>query len=63
MLIDRKDGIPDFVAIGRKYLKVVHRNLPTPLLYEQIIKNREGQVSYGTGCRADRRFCGTVSDG
>jgi len=46
MLIDRKDGIPDFVVIGRKYLKVVHRNLPTPLLYEQIIKNREGQVSH-----------------
>jgi phosphoenolpyruvate carboxykinase (ATP) len=46
MFIERKDGIPDFVAIGRKYLKVVHRNLPTPLLYEKIIKNREGQVSH-----------------
>lgn len=46
MHIDRKDGIPDFVTIGRKYLKVVHRNLPTPRLYEQIIKNREGQISH-----------------
>lgn len=46
MHIDRKDGIPDFVTIGRKYLKVVHRNLPTPRLYEQIIKNREDQISH-----------------
>lgn len=46
MLIDKKDGIPDFVTLGRKYLKIVHRNLPTPLLYEHIIKNREGQISH-----------------
>lgn len=46
MIIDKKDGIPDFVTLGRKYLKVVHRNLPTPLLYEHIIKNREGQISH-----------------
>jgi phosphoenolpyruvate carboxykinase (ATP) len=46
MLIDKKEGIPDFVSLGRKHLKVVHRNLPTPLLYEHIIKNREGQISH-----------------
>jgi len=46
MLIDKKDGIPDFVTLGRKYLKNVHRNLPMPLLYEHIIKNREGQISH-----------------
>lgn len=46
MLIDKKDGLPDFVTLGRKYLKIVHRNLPTPLLYEHIIKNREGQISH-----------------
>ena len=45
MFINRKEGIPDFVTLGRKYLKAVHRNLPPPLLYEHIIKNREGQVS------------------
>ena len=46
MLINKKDGITDFVTLGRNYLKVVHRNLPTPLLYEHIIKNREGQISH-----------------
>jgi len=46
MTITKKDGIPDFVTLGRNHLKVVHRNLPTPLLYEHIIKNREGQISH-----------------
>ena len=45
MLIDRKNGILDFVTIGRKNIRVVHRNLPAPVLYEHIIKNREGQIS------------------
>jgi phosphoenolpyruvate carboxykinase (ATP) len=45
MIITKKDGIPDFVTLGRQHLKVVHRNLPTPLLYEHIIKNQEGQIS------------------
>jgi phosphoenolpyruvate carboxykinase (ATP) len=45
MLIDRKDGILDFVTIGRKNIRVVHRNLPTAVLYEHVIRNREGQIS------------------
>jgi len=45
MLIDRKDGILDFVTIGRKNIKVVHRNLPTAVLYEHVIRNQEGQIS------------------
>jgi phosphoenolpyruvate carboxykinase (ATP) len=45
MLIDRKDGILDFVAIGRKNIRVVHRNLPTAVLYEHVVRNREGQIS------------------
>jgi phosphoenolpyruvate carboxykinase (ATP) len=45
MLIDRKDGILDFVTIGRRNLKVVHRNLPAAVLYEHVIRNREGQIS------------------
>jgi phosphoenolpyruvate carboxykinase (ATP) len=46
MLIDRKNGVLDFVTIGRKNIRVVHRNLPTPLLYEHVIRNREGQISH-----------------
>ena len=45
MLIDRKNGVLDFVTIGQKNIRVVHRNLPTPVLYELIIRNREGQIS------------------
>jgi phosphoenolpyruvate carboxykinase (ATP) len=45
MLIDRKNGILDFVTIGRKNIRVVHRNLPTAVLYEHVIRNREGQIS------------------
>ena len=45
MLIDRKNGVLDFVTIGQKNIRVVHRNLPTPVLYEHIIRNREGQIS------------------
>ena len=44
MLIDKKDGILDFVSIGRKNIKVVHRNLPTAVLYEHVVRNREGQI-------------------
>ena len=31
---------------GRKHLRRIHRNLPTPVLYEKIVTNREGQLSH-----------------
>jgi phosphoenolpyruvate carboxykinase (ATP) len=45
MSIERKNGMLDFVTIGQKNMRVVHRNLPTSVLYEHIIRNREGQIS------------------
>jgi len=46
-MVDKKDGVLDLRAIGQKTLRNIHRNLPTPLLYEEIINNREGQISFG----------------
>ena len=31
---------------GRKHLRRIHRNLPTPMLYEKIATNREGQMAH-----------------
>lgn len=45
MTIDRKNGMLDFVTIGQRNMRVVHRNLPTSILYEHVIRNREGQIS------------------
>ena len=45
-MLEKKDGILDLVAMGRKTLKMVHRNLPTAVLYERIVRNREGQISH-----------------
>lgn len=45
MSIERKNGTLDFVTIGQKNMRVVHRNLPTSVLYEHVIRNREGQIS------------------
>ncbi len=30
----------------RAHLRVMHRNLPTPMLYEKIVNNREGQIAH-----------------
>lgn len=45
-MLEKKDGILDLVAMGRKTLKMVHRNLPTAVLYERIVRNREGQIAH-----------------
>jgi phosphoenolpyruvate carboxykinase (ATP) len=36
----------DLEYYGRKHLKRIYRNLPTPMLYEKIISNREGQIAH-----------------
>ncbi len=33
-------------SFGRKHLRRIHRNLPTSLLYENIVKNHEGQLAH-----------------
>lgn len=45
MMLETKDGVIDIVAMGRKTLKFVHRNLPSAVLYERIVGNREGQIA------------------
>jgi len=36
----------DLEYFGRKHLRRIYRNLPTSILYEKIINNREGQVAH-----------------
>ena len=36
----------DLRAIGQRNLRSIHRNLPSPVLYETIIRHREGQVCH-----------------
>ena len=45
-MIDLDKAELDLEEIGRQNLAQVHRNLPTPILYEQSIKNREGFISH-----------------
>ncbi len=45
-MIDLDKAELDLEEIGRQNLAQVHRNLPTPVLYEQSIKNREGFISH-----------------
>jgi phosphoenolpyruvate carboxykinase (ATP) len=45
-MLKNKEGVMDLVAIGRENLKRVHRNFPTPVLYEHIINNREAQIGH-----------------
>lgn len=33
-------------SFGRKHLRRIHRNLPTPVLYEKIVTNHEGQLAH-----------------
>ncbi len=60
-MVDLNKGL-DLVAIGREYLRNVHRNFATPRLYEEIVNNREGQISHRgplvvrTGHYAERSF-------
>ncbi|NOY70389.1 MAG: phosphoenolpyruvate carboxykinase (ATP) [Deltaproteobacteria bacterium] len=37
---------PDIETLGLKHLRRIRRNLTTPMLYEEIVKNREGQVAH-----------------
>ena len=48
----------DLEAMGRQYLKRVRRNLPTARLYEEIVKNREGQIAHAgpVVVRTGRRY-------
>ena len=43
---NRPDGILDLEAIARSNLGRIRRNLATPMLYEEIISNREGHLSH-----------------
>jgi len=36
----------DLEYFGRKHLRRIYRNLPTSVLYEEIVNNREGQVAH-----------------
>lgn len=36
----------DLEYFGRKHLRRIYRNLPTSVLYEEIINNREGQIAH-----------------
>ncbi|MCP4106003.1 MAG: phosphoenolpyruvate carboxykinase (ATP) [Desulfobacteraceae bacterium] len=45
-MLTNNEGVIDLVAIGQEHLRNVHRNLTTPRLYEEIIKNREGQIAH-----------------
>lgn len=36
----------DLEYFGRKHLRRIYRNLPTSVLYEKIVTNREGQVAH-----------------
>jgi len=45
-MIQLKGGVPDLVAIGKENLRNVYRNFPKPKLYEEIIRNKEGQIAY-----------------
>jgi phosphoenolpyruvate carboxykinase (ATP) len=36
----------DLEFFERAHLRVMHRNLPTPMLYEKIVNNREGQIAH-----------------
>jgi phosphoenolpyruvate carboxykinase (ATP) len=42
-----KNGALDFVTMGKENLRQVKRNYPKALLYEDIIRNREGQITHG----------------
>jgi phosphoenolpyruvate carboxykinase (ATP) len=39
-------GLLDLTEIARKNLGVIHRNLTTPRLVEQIVRNREGHLAH-----------------
>ncbi|MBW1871231.1 MAG: phosphoenolpyruvate carboxykinase (ATP) [Deltaproteobacteria bacterium] len=45
-MFEDKNGILDLETIAQKNLGHIHRNLTTPMLYEEIIKNREGLISH-----------------
>lgn len=41
-----KNGVTGLENIGRRHLRRIHRNLPTALLYQEILANREGQIAH-----------------
>ena len=41
-----RNGVTGLENIGRRHLRHIHRNLPTAILYQEIIKNREGQIAH-----------------
>lgn len=45
-MIQDKDGVTGLENVGRKHLRHIHRNLPTAVLYQEIIRNREGQIAH-----------------
>ena len=45
-MLKDKTGVKGLEEIGRKYLRRIHRNLPTAMLYQEAVKNREGMIAH-----------------
>ncbi|MBF0120422.1 MAG: phosphoenolpyruvate carboxykinase (ATP) [Desulfobacterales bacterium] len=45
-MLNYKEGLLDLESITKKHLRRIYRNLHTPVLYEDIIKNREGELAH-----------------
>ena len=37
---------PDIETLGLTHLRYIRRNFPTPMLYEEIVKNKEGYIAH-----------------
>ena len=61
-MLEDREGVLDLEGIARQNLRRIRRNLTTPMLYEEIIKNREGQLAHlgpivvRTGSLTERSF-------
>lgn len=45
-MVVKKQGTPDVETLGLKHLRYIRRNLPTPSLYEEIVRNKEGAIAH-----------------
>ncbi len=45
-MVVKKQGTPDIETLGLKHLRYIRRNLPTPALYEEIVRNKEGAIAH-----------------
>ena len=44
--MQNKEGVTDLNTLGVTFPKTIHQDLPTPLLYEKIVKRGEGQICH-----------------